>query len=206
MRDRDAMVDWKAIGTELTNGPNGPNAVDDNAVDNDDIKEDEDEDSNDNGGRDSTPPPPAPSPPIDPATQREVEGWLSRTMGWYTRRGSIEVNEEEYYDDEVGEAAAAAAAGRPQRQRQGRRNCMIKGSCELRAVFASEMQMQAVVRAIEEAGAMGDGVRSMATVLRFWNEEWRAENPDLAIEGDDMGVEDLLRLRAIRPLGRDWEE
>lgn len=180
MRDRDAMVDWDAIDDALTNAPN---AVDDN-------------DDDDNG---------APPPPIDPATQREVEGWLARTMGWYTGRGVTDVYPEEYYDDDDDDSGEAAAAGRPQRQR-GRKNCMIKGCCEMRAVFASEMQMQAVVRAIEAEGAMGDGVGMMAMVLRFWNEEWRAENPDLAIEGDDLGVGDVLRLNAIRPLGREWEE
>ncbi|KAF9638054.1 hypothetical protein BFW01_g8951 [Lasiodiplodia theobromae] len=181
MRDRDSIVDWDAIDAALTT-----KAIDDGN---------------------------APPPPIDEATQREVDGWLTRRMGSYTGRGVTEVYPEEYYDDDYGDrdsgeaAAAAAAEGRrPQRQGQGRKNCMIKGCCEMRVVFASEMQMQAVVRAIEAEGAMGDGVRSMATVLRFWNEEWRVENPDLAIEADDLGVGDMLRLNAIRPLDKVWEE
>ncbi|KAF4535907.1 uncharacterized protein LTHEOB_12433 [Lasiodiplodia theobromae] len=181
MRDRDSIVDWDAIDAALTT-----KAIDDGN---------------------------APPPPIDEATQREVDGWLTRRMGSYTGRGVTEVYPEEYYDDDYGDrdsgeaAAAAAAEGRrPQRQGQGRKNCMIKGCCEMRVVFASKMQMQAVVRAIEAEGAMGDGVRSMATVLRFWNEEWRVENPDLAIEADDLGVGDMLRLNAIRPLDKVWEE
>ncbi|KAK0622248.1 hypothetical protein DIS24_g11250 [Lasiodiplodia hormozganensis] len=177
MRDRDSVVDWDAIDAALTT-----KAIDDGN---------------------------APPPPIDEATQREVDGWLTRRMGSYTGRGVTEVYPEEYYDDDGddGDSGEASAGGRrPQRQRQGRKNCMIKGCCEMRVVFASEMQMQAVVRAIEAEGAMGDGVRSMATVLRFWNEEWRVENPDLAIEADDLGVGDMLRLNAIRPLDKVWEE
>ncbi|KAL0264973.1 hypothetical protein SLS55_000929 [Diplodia seriata] len=93
---------------------------------------------------------------------------------------------------------------------------MIKGECGITAVLPSEAALVAVVGGMMLSfgnnlvtgggGGGGEGdedeekVRMRGLVVRWWNGEWAGENPDLAIDGEDLGMGMALDVDGVVPV------